>query len=64
VRQQFSQVFTVIVVIVVNVFQEKDHPVSEVHPGSFATAHHGIDNSRILRSTVATAKQPVPEFDR
>ena len=42
VREQFCQVFTVIVVVLMDVVQEKDKPVTAVYPACLETFQHGI----------------------
>jgi len=42
-----------------DVVQEEDKPVTEVHPACLATSQHGIHNGCILGSFMVAAEQPV-----
>jgi len=59
VQKQFSQIFAVIVIEIVNVFQEKDHPLAEVHPVFFAKAQHGIHDCCIFSDINISTEHPV-----
>jgi len=47
VREQFSQIFAVIIVVLMDVIQEKDQPVTEVDIACLATSKQRIDNSHL-----------------
>ena len=63
-RQQFGQIFGVIVVIFMDIVQEKDEPFPVIDSVCLAAAKHGIHNGGILSGTVIPTKHPVLPTDR
>jgi hypothetical protein len=59
VREQFSQVLAVVVVVIMDIVQEKDKPVAEVHTTCLATSQHGIHNCCIFGRFVVATEQPI-----
>lgn len=59
VGKQFCQVLAVIIVVIVNIVQEENHPVPEVHLMSFAAPHHGINDGSIFGGIMIATEQPV-----
>ena len=57
--QQFSQILTVIVIVIVDVTQEINKPIAEVYIVRLATAQHGIHDCCIFGGIVISTKQPV-----
>jgi hypothetical protein len=58
-REKFSKIFAVIVIIVMYVIKYILHPLSGAHITSFAASHHGIYNSCFLCSIMVSTKQEV-----
>lgn len=64
VGKQFCQVLAVIIVVIVNIVQEENHPVPKVHLMSFAAPHHGINDDSIFGGIMIATEQPVLSSQR
>lgn len=61
--KQFGQIFAVIVIVFMDIVQEKDEPFPVIDSVYFAAAKHGIHNGSILCCTVIPTKHPVLPAD-
>jgi len=48
VGKQFSQIFTAILIVIMDVVQKINHPIPEVDAICLAASKHGIDNGCIF----------------
>ena len=58
-RQEFSQVTTVVIVIFMDMIQEVGQPFLDIHSGNLTAAHHCIHDCGILGSIVILAEKVV-----
>jgi hypothetical protein len=63
VRKQFGQIFTVVVIVFMDIVQEKDQPFPVINSVCLAATKHGVHNGSILSSTMVPAKHPVFSSD-
>lgn len=59
VGKEVGKVFRVFVIILMYAIQEVVGPLSEVHLGKFAAAHHGVDGCCLLSSIMVSTEEIV-----